>query len=153
MAGALVGVLHAYLSVTLRVDQLVSGLAINLSAAGLTAFGSRLVFTAETTQKLAGINAIALPGLSQIPIIGSLFFNQDLLVYGLFVLVPFTTYLLFRTSVGLTLRAVRISPCRRYSRHLGRMGQIYLRGSEWRFSGIGRCLSSFGICQILYGRH
>jgi simple sugar transport system permease protein len=106
MAGALVGLLHAYLSVTLRVDQLVSGLAINLSAAGLTAFGSRLVFTAETTQKLTGIGAIALPGLSQIPIIGSLFFNQDLLVYGLLILVPLTTYLLFRTSLGLTLRAV-----------------------------------------------
>ena len=105
MAGALVGLLHAYLSVTLRVDQLVSGLAINLSAAGLTAFGSRLVFTAETTQKLAGIDAIALPGLSQLPIIGSLF-NQDLIVYGLFLLVPLTTYLLFRTSLGLTLRAV-----------------------------------------------
>ncbi|PZV07573.1 MAG: ABC transporter permease [Leptolyngbya sp.] len=106
VAGALVGLLHAYLSVTLRVDQLVSGLAINLSAAGLTAFGSRLVFTAETTQKLAGINAIALPGLGQIPIIGSLLFNQDLLVYGLFLLVPLTTYLLFHTSLGLTLRAV-----------------------------------------------
>lgn len=106
MAGALVGLLHAYLSVTLRVDQLVSGLAINLSAAGLTAFGSRLVFTAETTQKLSGIGAISVPGLSQIPFIGSLCFNQDVLVYGLFVLVPLTTYLLFYTSLGLTLRAV-----------------------------------------------
>jgi len=105
-AGGLVGLLHAYLSVTLRVDQLVSGLAINLSAAGLTAFGSRLVFTAETTQKLPGIGAITLPGLNQIPILGPLLFNQDLLVYLLLLLVPLITYLIFHTSLGLTLRAV-----------------------------------------------
>lgn len=105
VAGGLVGLLHAYLSVTLQVDQLVSGLAINLSAAGLTAFGSRLVFTTETIQKLAGIGTIALPGVSQIPILGSLF-NQDLLVYLLLFLIPLLTYLLFQTSLGLTLRAV-----------------------------------------------
>ncbi len=104
--GGLVGLLHAYLSVTLRVDQLVSGLAINLSAAGLTAFGSRLVFNMETTQKLPGIESIALPGLSQIPILGPLLFNQDVLVYLLLILVPFTTYLLFHAGLGLTLRSV-----------------------------------------------
>jgi len=106
VAGGLVGLLHAYLCVTLQVDQLVSGLAINLSAAGLTAFASRLVFNSEATQKLPGMAAIAIPGLSQIPILGPLLFSQDLLVYGLFLLVPLSTYLLFRTSLGLTLRAV-----------------------------------------------
>jgi len=106
VAGGLVGLLHAYLCVTLRVDQLVSGLAINLSAAGLTAFASRLVFNSEATQKLPGMAAIALPGLSQMPILGSLLFDQDPLVYGLFLLVPLSTYILFRTSWGLTLRAV-----------------------------------------------
>ncbi len=105
-AGALVGLLHAFLCVTLRVDQLVSGLAINLSALGLTAFMSRLVFNAETTQKLPGMDTIALSGLSQLPILGSVLFNQDPLVYLLFLLVPVTTYVLFRTNLGLTLRAV-----------------------------------------------
>lgn len=106
IAGGLVALLHAYLCVTLRVDQLVSGLAINLSVAGLTAFLSRLVFTQNITQKLPGIDPIAFPGLSQIPILGSLLFNQDPLVYGLFLLVPLSTYILFQTSLGLTLRAV-----------------------------------------------
>lgn len=106
LAGGLVGLLHAFLSVTLRVDQLVSGLAINLSAAGLTAFLSRLVFTQATTQRLPPVGTIALPGLSQIPLLGPLLFNQDLLVYGLILLVPLSAYLLFRTSVGLTVRAV-----------------------------------------------
>lgn len=108
--GGLVGLLHAFLCVTLRVDQLVSGLAINLSAAGLTAFLSRLVFNSRTTQSLPGINAIAIPGFHQIPIVGSLLFNQDPLVYLLLLLVPFSSYLLFKTSLGLTLRAVGESP-------------------------------------------
>jgi ABC-type uncharacterized transport system permease subunit len=104
--GGLLGLLHAFLCVSLRVDQLVSGLAINLSAAGLTAFMSRIVFNSEATQKLPGIPAIAIPGLSQIPILGPLLFNQDPLVYLLLILVPLSTYILFHTSIGLTLRAV-----------------------------------------------
>ena len=110
VVGGLVGLLHAFLCVTLRVDQLVSGLAINLSAAGLTAFLSRLVFNSKTTQSLPGIDAIAIPGLKEIPIIGSLLFNQDPLVYLLLLLVPLSTYILFQTSLGLTLRAVGESP-------------------------------------------
>ncbi|MCY7323306.1 MAG: ABC transporter permease [Phormidesmis sp. CAN_BIN36] len=106
VVGSLVGLLHAYLCVTLRVDQLVSGLAINLSAAGLTAFLSRLVFNSKTSQPLQGLDPIAIPGLSQLPIVGSLLFNQDPLVYLLFLLAPLSTYLLFKTSLGLTLRAV-----------------------------------------------
>jgi general nucleoside transport system permease protein len=106
VSGAAVGLLHAVLSVTLRVDQLVSGLAINLSAAGLTAFLSRLVFNQDATQQLAGLGAIALPILKDIPLLGPLLFNQDPLVYLLFCLVPALTYLLFGTTWGLTLRAV-----------------------------------------------
>lgn len=106
VVGGLVGLLHAALCVTLRVDQLVSGLAINLVSAGLTAFFSRLVFTSDTVQKLPGLETIALPGLKDLPLVGPLLFNQDPLVYLVLVLVPLTTYLLFYTSLGLTLRAV-----------------------------------------------
>jgi len=106
ISGGLVGLLHAYLCVTLKVNQLVSGLAINLSAAGLTAFMSRIVFNSTTTQTLPGLPTIAVPGLSQIPIVGSLLFNQDPLVYLMLFLLPLSTYILFHTSLGLTLRAV-----------------------------------------------
>jgi ABC-type uncharacterized transport system permease subunit len=106
IAGGLVGLLHAFLSVTLRVDQLVSGLAINLVASGITAFFARVVFAGSSTQRLPGIEAINIPGLSQIPIIGNLLFAQDILVYLLLLLIAFTTYILYHTSFGLTLRAV-----------------------------------------------
>jgi len=105
IAGGLVGLLHAFLSVTLRVDQLVSGLAINLVASGITSFLARLIFNGST-QRLPGIEAIIIPGLSQIPIIGILLFQQDIFVYLLLMLIMLTTYILFYTSFGLTLRAV-----------------------------------------------
>ncbi|MBD1879653.1 ABC transporter permease [Coleofasciculus sp. FACHB-T130] len=104
--GGLVGLLHAYLCVSLRVDQLVSGLAINLTAAGLTSFWSRVLFNSGQAQQLPGIQIIGIPGLKNIPVIGNLLFNQDPLIYLLFLLVPLSTYLLFRTSLGLSLRAV-----------------------------------------------
>lgn len=106
VVGGLVGLLHAYLCVTLRIDQLVSGLAINLTAAGLTSFWSRVLFNSGQAQSLPGIQPIGIPGLQNLPIIGSLIFNQDPLIYLLFLLVPLATYVLFRTSIGLSLRAV-----------------------------------------------
>ncbi|MBR8836183.1 MAG: ABC transporter permease [Stigonema ocellatum SAG 48.90 = DSM 106950] len=106
MAGGLVGLLHAFLSVTLRVDQLVSGLAINLVAAGLTSFLARLVFHGGGAQRLVGIEPIIIPGLANIPLMGPLLFQQDALVYLLFIIVLLSTYILFHTNPGLTLRAV-----------------------------------------------
>ncbi len=110
ISGGLVGLLHAVLCITLRVEQLVSGLAINLVAAGLTSFFARLVFSGSSTQQLPGIGAIIIPGLANIPLIGPLLFQKDFLVYLLFILVILTTYILFKTSFGLTLRAVGESP-------------------------------------------
>ncbi|HIK03328.1 MAG TPA: ABC transporter permease [Trichormus sp. M33_DOE_039] len=106
IAGGLVGLLHAFLCVTLYVNQLVSGLAINLVAAGLTAFLARLIFNGASTQRLPGIEPIVIPGLANLPIIGELFFQQDMLVYLLLALVVASLYILFHTSFGLTLRAV-----------------------------------------------
>ena len=106
--GALVGIVHAYLCVSLGVNQLVSGLAINLTAAGLTTYGARLLFDSGTVE-LPSIDAITIPGLSQLPIAGVLF-NQDPLFYVLIGLIPLSTYVLFRTRWGLVLRAVGNAP-------------------------------------------
>jgi len=102
--GGLVGLLHAFLCVTWRVDQLVSGLAINLVASGLTSFLARLVFHGGSAQRLPGIEPISIPVLANIPLLGLL--QQDIFVYLLLVLVPLSTYILFYTNPGLTLRSV-----------------------------------------------
>jgi simple sugar transport system permease protein len=106
VASGWVGLLHAYLCVSLQVDQLVSGLAINLATAGLTAFGARIIFATDSAQTLQGFNPIGIPILQKIPLLGTLLFNQDPLVYLLFLLVPLSIYILFYTSIGLALRAV-----------------------------------------------
>jgi simple sugar transport system permease protein len=106
IAGGLVGLIHAFLCVSLYVNQLVSGLAINLVATGLTAFLARLVFNGASTQRLPGIESIVIPGLANIPILGALLFQQDILVYLLLAFIAASMYILFHTSFGLTLRAV-----------------------------------------------
>jgi len=103
--GGCVGLVHAFLSVTLAVNQLVSGLGINLLVAGLTSFFARLVFNGNST-RLPGIEAIAIPGLAKIPLLGTILFQQNILVYFLVILVAFSLYFLFYTSLGLTLRSV-----------------------------------------------
>ena len=100
----LVGVMHAALCVSLRVNQLVSGLAINLAAAGLTAFSARILFPSGTVA-LPKIHSLKIPGFHTLPIIGILF-EQDALVYFLVLVIPLGTYLLFHSSWGLALRAV-----------------------------------------------
>ncbi|BAZ71139.1 MAG: ABC transporter permease [Pelatocladus maniniholoensis HA4357-MV3] len=106
ISGAMVGLLHAFLCVSLYVNQLVSGLAINLVAAGLTSFLARLAFDSSSTQRLVGIEPIIIPGLANLPLLGTLLFQQNIFVYLLFILVILSTYILFHTSFGLTLRAV-----------------------------------------------
>ncbi|NEP62548.1 MAG: ABC transporter permease [Symploca sp. SIO2G7] len=105
---ALVGMVHAYLCVSLGVNQLVSGLAINLTAVGMTTYGARLLFDSGTVE-LPSISPVEIPGLSHLPVAGVLF-SQDPLFYLLLLLIPMSTYSLFRTRWGLVLRAVGNAP-------------------------------------------
>jgi simple sugar transport system permease protein len=104
LTGGILGLIHAYLCVSLKVNQLVSSLAINLAASGLTAYGARILFNSGTIA-VPGIETINLFGLKDLPI-WEIFFNQDLLFYLLLLLIIVSTYLIFNTSWGLTLRAV-----------------------------------------------
>jgi len=104
LAGGILGLIHGYLCVSLKVNQLVSSLAINLTASGLTAYGARVLFDSGTIA-LSGIETINFLGLENLPILG-IFFNQDLLFYLLLLLIAVSTYIIFNTSWGLTLRAV-----------------------------------------------
>jgi ABC-type uncharacterized transport system permease subunit len=109
ISGILMGLLMGYFSVTLGVNQHVSGLGITLLCTGLALFGFRLVFGERPI--LPSIDPF--PQLSPfegIPILGDIF-NQYLLTYLAFlVLVPFSWWLLFRTSLGLNIRAVGENP-------------------------------------------
>ncbi len=106
IVGGLVGLLHAYLCVTLRVNQLVSGLAINLLAVGLTSFFVRVLFGEGNTPRLPDVPIVKIPFLQSIPIVGAILAQQDVIVYALILLIILSTYILYSTGYGLALRAV-----------------------------------------------
>jgi ABC-type uncharacterized transport system permease subunit len=106
-AGLLLGLLHAVATITFEADQIISGTAINLLALGGTGFLMVVFFGAGgTSPRIERFGSLAIPGLSDLPVIGQALFNQSLLVYLLYALVPVSFYLLYRTPFGLRLRAV-----------------------------------------------
>jgi simple sugar transport system permease protein len=91
----------------LGVNQIVAGIAINILVLGLTSFLARLVFGLDaTTMSLPGFEAISIPLLSDIPIIGQVLFNQDLLVYLMYLMVPLAWWVMYRTPWGLNIRSI-----------------------------------------------
>lgn len=129
LAGGLLALLHAFLTATMRADQVVSGLALTFFGTGLASFmGQRLGPGGVTMVGLQGpvFARRPLPGLSEIPILGPSFFNQDILTYGLYLLVPAMWYFLYHTQAGLHLRAVGENPQAADSMRVGVIRTRYL---------------------------
>ncbi len=113
LVGGTLATIHAFLTVSLRADQVVSGLAMTIFGTGLAAFlGQRLGPEGKPLVGLVGprFRPVAIPALSDLPIIGDALFNQDLMVYAMFILVPVASYYIYRTRPGLHLRAVGENP-------------------------------------------
>ncbi len=105
-AGLLFALIHALMCITFEADQIISGTAINLLALGGTGYLMVLIFgSGGTSPRVNGFEEVAVPGLSQIPLIGPALFNQSLLVYLMYALIPITYFVLFRTPFGLRIRA------------------------------------------------
>ncbi len=105
-AGLLFALIHALMCVTFEADQIISGTAINLLALGGTGFLMVVIFgSGGTSPRVDGFASVAIPLLSDIPIIGKALFDQSLLVYLMYVLVPVVYFVVFRTPFGLRLRA------------------------------------------------
>jgi len=113
LVGGGMALIHAFITITMRADQVVSGLALTLFGTGLSSFlGQRLGPDGSPLVGLIGprFRPIPIPVLSEIPIIGQMFFNQDILVYIIYLFVPVSWYFLYKTRPGLHLRAVGESP-------------------------------------------
>ena len=109
-AGLALGLVFAILTVSLRVDQVLVGLAITIFGGGLTAFLYRDIFGGQNPSLNVDTPRLAMPLLSRIPILGDAVFNQGLLFYLAFAFVPVFTFLLARTRFGLQVRAVGEHP-------------------------------------------
>jgi simple sugar transport system permease protein len=111
--GAAMAFVHAVASITLRTDQVVTGLALTIGGTGLASFlGQKIGPGGGPLVGLTGPRFVelAVPGASSLPVVGEAFFNKDLLVYSMYVLVPLAWWFLFKTRPGLHLRAVGESP-------------------------------------------
>jgi simple sugar transport system permease protein len=110
-AGGLFGLVLAYFTTTLKMDQFVVGLALFFIGTGLSSLLPKLVIGITLTPPLVKtLPEIPIPLLSQIPIIGPVLFKQNILVYFSILLSIFLWYILFRTNMGLRLRSVGENP-------------------------------------------
>jgi ABC-type uncharacterized transport system permease subunit len=110
-AGVLINMLYAFCTVTLCADQVVTGMAINIFAPAIALFGYNL-FVGSNSANATGsqMASIMIPGLSSIPFVGDAFFDQTLLAYLAFVLVPLVSYFFKHFRAGLSFRSVGENP-------------------------------------------
>lgn len=108
IVGALLALIIAFSSITLRLDQVAVGFVLTLLAADLAEFLGMPIAGKPPTD--ATMPYLPIPILSDIPIIGHILFNHDVLVYFSFVLVFLVWFFLFRTRPGLNLRAIGEHP-------------------------------------------
>jgi general nucleoside transport system permease protein len=111
MAGGVLGLVHAFLTVTRRSNQIVSGAAINLFALGFTNLLNPLLYQAfEFRPRVPLFPIIAPDFLRNLPFIGTVLFSQPIIVWMALTLPFLATWILYHTSWGLSIRAVGDHP-------------------------------------------
>lgn len=144
LVGLCFGLLLGVISIDLHVNQLVAGVAMNMVIAGLTAFLARVIFgVTSSTQALPGFKAVSIPVLSQIPILGPVLFNQDPLIYFMFILTGVLYYVLFHSPVGLKIRAVGESP------NAADTAGVNVRLVRYACIGLSGVLGAMGGCHLV----
>lgn len=108
LVGGLLSLIHAFITITLHADQVVSGLSLTFVGTGIAlVFGEQL----SKAGVISLLPKVSIPLLSQIPILGKIFFmDQSTLVYVGYLIVPIASYFIYRTRPGMHLRAVGENP-------------------------------------------
>jgi len=108
VVGAMMGLAMAFVSINLQAEQGISGIGFYLFGLGMSdLLFQKLMGTVET---VSGFPPIHIPVLSDLPVLGEIFFSQNILVYGAFALVPIAWFVLNKTTLGLKIRAVGENP-------------------------------------------
>lgn len=105
--GGVLGLVFAFLTVTLQADQTVAGMAMLTFGTGLSGFIGKSVTGVSADLKF---EPIAIPVLSKIPVIGPSLFDQDILVYAMYLIIPAAMIYIYRTRPGMILRALGENP-------------------------------------------
>jgi general nucleoside transport system permease protein len=148
LAGAMFGLLHGTLTVPLGLSQHVTGIGVTLFATAITYFAYRVALPEVTSPpKIEPMQAFAIPVLSQIPILGEALFNQTPLTYLAFITVAVVSYVLYRTPLGLALRAVGENPAAVESQGISvtalRIGAVMAGSALMAVGGAFLTLSAF----------
>ena len=108
IVGGIMGVAMAVISVTFQAEQGISGIGLYLFGLGM----SELLFQKMmgTVETVSGFGPVNIPVLSELRIVGPIFFQQSIMTYLAFLLIPIAWYVLYRTTFGLKIRAVGENP-------------------------------------------
>jgi ABC-type uncharacterized transport system permease subunit len=113
LAGGALSLIMAFMGVTLRLNQTVIGLGMNLLASGLTFYWYRSTFDPTVVSGTPTVDIfppLKIPFLSDIPYLGEVLFSQRLLTYVAFLMVPIIWFFLYRTKYGMALRGIGENP-------------------------------------------
>ncbi|MGN7773953.1 ABC transporter permease [Phyllobacterium sp. 22552] len=148
LAGAIFGLLHAILTVVLGLSQHVSGIGITLLATSMGYFTYRTALpNVSTPPRIVPFQPLDIPVLSNIPFIGPVLFQQTALTLLAFVLVGVVAWLLYRTPLGLALRAVGDNPSSVEAQGLSvrglRIGAVIAGSSLMALGGAFLTMSAF----------
>ncbi|HOV94656.1 MAG TPA: ABC transporter permease [Spirochaetales bacterium] len=140
--GMVLALIHAFLCVTMRANQVVSGLSITLFGTGFASFLGQRLGPESNNFRLVGLKGakftpVIIPGLSDIPILGALF-QQDIITYTVYVLIFVSWFFLFKTRPGLWLRSVGEDP-----KTADAMGIDVIK-TKYRYTLIGGMLIALG---------
>ena len=108
IVGLLMGLLMSIISVTLKAEQGISGIGLYMFGLGLSSLLFQVMI--GTVKTVEGFQPVKIPLLGDLPVIGPIFFNHSLLVYGAFLLVPAAWWVLDKTTLGLKIKAVGQNP-------------------------------------------
>ena len=123
LAGAVFGLLHAFLTVVLGLSQHVSGIGITLLATSASYFSYRTALPDVTSPpRITPFQPVAIPGLSDLPFLGPALFQQTPMTFLALLFVALTAFVLYRTPLGLAIRAVGDNPASVEAQGLSVMG-------------------------------
>ena len=112
LGGAFLALLVAVSTITLRAEMIVCTIALNIFAFGMTSFLLRILFGTgdEAATKIAVMEKLSIPLLTDIPFFGPVLFHHPALTYLAYVMIPVMSFFLFRTGWGLNIRAAGENP-------------------------------------------
>ncbi len=148
LAGAIFGLLHAILTVILGLSQHVSGIGITLLATSASYFTYRTTLPdVSSPPRIAPFQPIAVPGLSDLPFIGPALFQQTLFTWLALALVALVAFVLYRTPLGLAIRAVGDNPASVEAQGLSvrglRIGAVVIGSALMALGGAFLTMSAF----------